>query len=145
MNKKKESPRFRVSSNEAINMILRYVRIKVSEQIKAVSGIIVYLILFQALVLGIPILDASVIALGMVMVILGLTFFMEGLLLGIMPMGEEIGIRLPQKAKVHVILTIAFILGLASTFAEPAIGVLKAAGSSVLAWEAPLLFLFLNK
>lgn len=145
MNKKKESPRFRVSSKEAINMILRYVRIKVSEQIKAVSGIIVYLILFQALVLGIPILDASVIALGMVMVILGLTFFMEGLLLGIMPMGEEIGIRLPQKAKVHVILTIAFILGLASTFAEPAIGVLKAAGSSVLAWEAPLLFLFLNK
>ncbi|MCB5295372.1 MAG: hypothetical protein LHW52_02350, partial [Candidatus Cloacimonetes bacterium] len=66
MNKKKESPRFRVSSNEAINMILRYIRIKVSEQIKAVSGIIVYLILFQALVLGIPILDASVIALGMV-------------------------------------------------------------------------------
>ncbi|MCK9558236.1 MAG: DUF1538 domain-containing protein [Candidatus Cloacimonetes bacterium] len=140
-----DNRKFKVARNEAARMIFRYIRIKVSGQIKAVSGIIIYLLLFQAVVLGIPILDAAIIALGMVMVILGLTLFMEGLLLGIMPMGEEIGIRLPQKAKVSVILAIAFILGLASTLAEPAIGVLKSAGSSVLAWRAPMLFLFLNK
>lgn len=142
---KVNNKRFNVSRNEAVKMILRYIRIKMTEQIKAVSVIILYLLLFQTIVLGIPVLDASVIALGMVMVVLGLAFFMEGLLLGIMPMGEEIGIRLPQKAKVGSILTIAFILGAVSTFAEPAIGVLKAAGSSVLPWQAPLLFLLLNK
>ena len=136
---------YKVSGKEALNMILRYIRKRLSEQIKAVSGIIIYLILFQILILGIPILDASVIVLGMVMVILGLAFFMEGLLLGIMPMGEEIGIKLPQKAKFGSILVIAFILGMGATLAEPAIAVLKVAGGSVLAWQAPLLFLFLNK
>lgn len=126
-------------------MILRYIRKRITQQIKAVAGIILYLLLFQSIVLGIPILDASVIALGMVAVVVGLSIFMEGLLLGIMPMGEEIGIWLPQKAGVVSILIIAFILGLGATFAEPAIGVLKAAGSSVVAWQAPLLFLFLNR
>lgn len=137
--------KYRVSGKEALNMILRYIRHKLSEQVVAVASIIIYLLLFQTIILGIPILDAAVIALGMALVILGLAFFMEGLLIGIMPMSEEIGIKLPQKAGILTILIIAFILGVGATFAEPAIGVLKAAGRSVLAWEAPLLFLFLNK
>lgn len=142
---KSSKVKYKVSGKEAWNMILRYIRKKVSEQIMAVASIIVYLVLFQTIILGIPILDASILALGMTLVILGLTFFMEGLLIGIMPMSEEIGIKLPQKAGVLTIFAIAFILGVGATFAEPAIGVLKAAGRSVLAWEAPLLFLFLNK
>jgi hypothetical protein len=137
--------RFKVKGKEALNMILRYIRQKISEQIMAVSTIIVYLLLFQTIILGIPVFDAAILALGMALVILGLSFFMEGLLIGIMPMSEEIGIKLPQKAGVFTILVIAFILGVGATFAEPAIGVLKAAGTSVLAWQAPLLFLFLNK
>lgn len=137
--------KYKVSGKEALNMVLRYIRQKLSEQIVAVASIIIYLLLFQTIILGIPILDAAIIALGMALVILGLAFFMEGLLIGIMPMSEEIGIKLPQKAGVLTILIIAFILGVGATFAEPAIGVLKAAGRSVLAWQAPLLFLFLNK
>jgi hypothetical protein len=142
---KQAARQYKVSSKEASSMILRYIRQKIAAQIKAVASIILYLLLFQTIVLGIPITQASVIALGMAMVILGLSFFMEGLLLGIMPMGEEIGIRLPQKTGTGAILIIAFILGVGATLAEPAIGVLKAAGSSVSAWQAPLLFLFLNK
>ena len=137
--------RYRVNGNEALNLILRYIRTKITEQIMAVITIIVYLLLFQTIILGIPVFDAAILAFGMVLVILGLSFFMEGLLIGIMPMSEEIGIKLPQKAGLATILIIGFILGVGATFAEPAIGVLKAAGRSVLAWEAPLLFLFLNK
>ena len=62
-----------------------------------------------------------------------------------MPLGETCGIRLPQKTVLPVIPLFAFILGLGATFAEPAIGVLKSAGSSVTPWDAPLLFLLLNK
>lgn len=142
----KPAPRqYKMSTKEAISMILRYIRKKIAEQIKAVASIIIYLLLFQTIVLGIDITQASVIAGGIALVILGLSFFMEGLLLGIMPMGEEIGIRMPQKTGFGTILIIAFILGVGATFAEPAIGVLKAAGSSVSAWQAPLLFLLLNK
>ena len=36
-------------------------------------------------------------------------------------------------------------MGLGATFAEPAIGILKTAGAYVKAWDAPLLFLVLNK
>ncbi|MFA6449927.1 MAG: DUF1538 domain-containing protein [bacterium] len=107
--------------------------------------IITYLILFQTIILGIPIAQAAVIAIGLALVIGGLTFFMEGLMLGLMPLGETIGLKLPQKSKLPVILIFSFILGMGATFAEPAIGVLKAAGSSVKAWDAPLLFLILNK
>jgi hypothetical protein len=142
---KQAARQYKVSGKEASSMILRYIRKKITEQIKAVASIILYLLLFQTIVLGTPITQASVIALGVAMVILGLSFFMEGLLLGIMPMGEEIGIRLPQKTGIRTILIIAFILGVGATFAEPAIGILKAAGSSVSAWQAPLLFLLLNK
>lgn len=126
-------------------MLMPYAKAKVMEQVKAVAVIITYLILFQTLVLGIPIAQAAVIAAGLALVIAGLTFFMEGLMLGLMPLGETIGIKLPQKSKLPVILTFSFILGVGATFAEPAIGVLKAAGSSVKAWDAPLLYLLLNK
>ena len=142
--KRDKSPdkKFKVKGTEALNMVLRYIRQKISEQIMAVATIIIYLLLFQTIILGIPVFDAAILALGMGLVIVGLAFFLEGLLIGIMPMSEEIGIKLPQKAGLATILIIGFILGVGATFAEPAIGVLKAAGRSVLAWEAPLLFLF---
>ena len=126
-------------------MLGPYAGSKVVEQIRSVALIVAYLILFQLVVLGIPIANATVVALGIGVVILGLALFMEGLYLGLMPLGEICGIMLPQKTKLPVILVFAFILGVGATFAEPAIGVLKEAGSSVKAWSAPLLFLVLNK
>lgn len=146
MTDKKTTPmKYRVGVREAWKLIWRHTRKRVSEQIRAVASIILYLLLFQTIVLRIPIIDASLIAIGLGFVVMGLTFFMEGLLIGLMPLGEEIGIKLPQKTGIGVILIIAFILGVGATFAEPAVGVLRAVGQSVKAWEAPLLFLFLNK
>jgi len=135
----------RISFSQAAALLVPYARNKIVEQVKSVAVIVVYLLLFQLFVLGIPVADALVIAVGLALVVAGLAFFMEGLLLGLMPLGESCGIRLPQKAKVPVILAFSFILGVGATFAEPAIGVLKAAGASVKAWEAPLLFVLLNK
>ncbi len=126
-------------------MLLPYAKRKIFEQIKSVWVIVVYLVLFLRLVLQMPVMEASVIAVGLAVVVLGLAFFMEGILLGLMPLGEVIGLRLPQKRGLVTILGFALILGIGATFAEPAIGVLKSAGASVMAWRAPLLFLLLNK
>ena len=126
-------------------MLFPYVNKRVMEQVKAVALIIIYLILFQTIVLQMSIVDSSVIAVGLSLVVVGLTFFMEGLMLGLMPLGGIIGTKLPQKSKLPVILIFAFVLGMGATFAEPAIGILKTAGASVKPWEAPLLFLLLNK
>lgn len=126
-------------------MLIPYAKEKIVEQIKSVWLIIVYLVLFQTLILGIPIANASVISLGILLVIVGLAFFMEGLVLGLMPLGEVVGVKLPQKSKLPVIMLFSLGLGFLATLAEPAISVLQAAGSSVMPWKAPLLFLILNK
>lgn len=137
--------KIKVTVPQAAGMLVPYVRKRIIEQIKAVFVIIAYLLLFQTLVLGIPVAQAGVIAAGLSLVVVGLAFFMEGLVLGIMPLGETIGVKLPQKAKLPIMIVFAFILGMGATFAEPAVGILKAAGYSVKAWDAPLLFLLLNR
>lgn len=139
------SGKIKVSFKEAMGMLGPYIKSRIMEQVKSVALIILYLIFFQTIVLRMAIAEATIIAVGLAVVIIGLTFFMEGLMLGLMPLGEVIGLNLPQKSKLPVILGFAFFLGLGATYAEPAIGILKAAGSSVKPWEAPLLFLLLNK
>lgn len=133
-----------VSLSQALRLIGDYARDRLLAQLKAVAPIVLYLVLFQVLVLGIPVAQASLIAAGLGLVVLGLAFFMEGLLLGLMPLGELIGLKLPQRAGLALMLLFAFLLGVGSTFAEPAIGVLRAAGSAIRPWDAPLLFLLLN-
>jgi hypothetical protein len=145
MSSPQSSIRLRLTLGQKLELFLPYASKKIKEQIKAVFLIVTYLILFQTIALGIPIAEAAVITGGIALVILGLAFFMEGLFLGLMPLGETIGIKLPQKFKLPAILIFAFILGVGATFAEPAIGVVKSAGVFVKAWDAPLLFLLLNK
>ena len=145
MSSQQTSGHVNVSFGQALKMLLPYAQSKIVDQIKTVFLIVAYLVLFQLVILNIPISNALVVAFGIGVVVLGLAFFMEGLFFGLMPLGEICGIRLPQKTVLPVILIFAFILGLGATFAEPAIGVLKSAGSSVQAWDAPLLFLILNK
>ena len=84
------------------------------------------------------------ISVGIFIVIVGLMFFMEGLRLGLMPLGETIGAILPRNTPLWGVLIFAFILGVGATFAEPAIAVLRSAGAGVRADQAPLLFSLLN-
>ncbi len=127
-----------------VSILWRYFREKAVEQLRSVWFIIAYLLLFQIFLLRLPIIYGLTIALGILFVVVGLTFFMEGLRLGLMPFGETIGAILPRNSKLPVILGFAFLLGLGATFAEPAISVLKKAGSGVEPEQAPLLFSLLN-
>ncbi len=137
--------RVTISWRQAVGLVVPYIKNRIMEQVRSVWLIVLYLLLFQILVLGIPIVDGALITFGMAMVVVGLAFFMEGLLLGLMPLGELIGLKLPQRVGLVVILVFAFILGFGVTLAEPAIGALKILGSSVRAWDAPLLFVLLNR
>ena len=112
---------------------------KVKEQLKAVLPISAFLFLFQLIVLQTGVEDAIGITIGLSIVVLGLMFFMEGLRLGLMPLGANIGSTLPQKAKMWLIMAFAVVLGISVTFAEPAIATLKQAGATITAAEAPLL------
>lgn len=139
-----QNPRFRLSLTDTLRIVGPYLQRNFVSQIKGIWFIVTYLLLFQLLVLTLPIVYAAMIAAGILIVAVGLMFFMEGLRLGLMPLGEVIGSVLPRNSKMPLILTFAFLLGVGATFAEPAIAVLKAAGATVSPTAAPLLFSLLN-
>ncbi len=128
-----------------VSILWRYFREKAMEQLKSVWFILAYLLLFQIFFLQLPIIFGLTIALGILFVVIGLTFFMEGLRLGLMPFGETIGAILPRNTKLPMIMGFSFLLGIGATFAEPAISVLKKAGSAVAPEETPLLYSLLNE
>ncbi|MEM6574967.1 MAG: DUF1538 domain-containing protein [Pseudomonadota bacterium] len=140
----KASGTTRLGWSDTLRILYPYFAENLMEQVRSVWFIVVYLVVFQILVLGLPIVYATMIGVGIVIVAVGLMFFMEGLRLGLMPLGETIGAVLPRNSPLPVILGFAFVLGLGATFAEPAISVLKAAGSGVAPDQAPLLFSLLN-
>ena len=136
--------KIKVGPAKAISLLAPYTYVRILEQVKAVVPLAAYLFLFQLLILRQPIAEASTISLGLVAVIIGLAIFMEGLKTGLMPFGTIIGDTLPKKASLFVVLIIIAILGVGVTYAEPAIGALKAFGASVNPQEAPYLYEILN-
>jgi hypothetical protein len=122
-----------------------YISNRFVEQLKGLWIIILYLFVFQLWILKLPIVYSLMIVMGVLIVIIGLMFFLEGLMLGLMPFGETIGTKLPLKSSMPVILGFSFVLGIMATYAEPAISVLKEAGSNVKPEEAPLLYSILHE
>ena len=144
-----DQSKLQLSLQQKVSILLSFAKDKIIEQIQCVWFIIMYLIVFQILVLGLPIVYSLMIAVGILIVIVGLAFFMEGLRLGLMPLGETLGSTLPRKKILGIpclpaSLAFGFVLGAFATFAEPAIGVLRAAGSGVDPTAAPLLWTILN-
>lgn len=134
----------KVTPKLVLSIVGPYVYEKIAEQVKAIAPISFFLVLSQLFLFKQPLLEALGIGIGLTCVILGLMFFIDGLRLGVMPLGENIGSTLPAKARMTVILTAAFLLGTIATLAEPAIATLKAVGGNIVYEKAPLLYDFLN-
>lgn len=140
----KPKTKIELRSIDIYRLVQPYVSVRFLDQVKALLPLALYLVLFQIFMLRQAVADATIISLGLFAVILGLMFFMEGIKQGLMPFGEAIGNTLPKKVTLTVVLFIAFLLGIGVTFAEPAIGALKAAGSLVQVEKAPYLYALLN-
>ncbi|PNH06911.1 hypothetical protein TSOC_006673 [Tetrabaena socialis] len=83
-------------------------------------------------------------AFGLVCAIFGLMFFMDGLRVCVMPLGEMVGNRLPMKYPLPVVLAVAGALGILVTYAEPAISSLTPLAKLVDKTKAPYLYYALN-
>ena len=142
--KKLVPEKIKIGPSKALSLLAPYTFTRVMDQVKAVVPLAAYLFLFQLLILRQPISSATTICLGLVAVIIGLAVFMEGLKVGLMPFGNIIGDTLPKKASMFVVLVIIAMLGVGVTYAEPAIGALKAFGASINPQDAPYLFEILN-
>jgi len=142
---KNRSEKITLRSLDIYRLLQPYISVRFLEQVYSLMPLVIYLVLFQIFVLQQGLNDASNIAVGLVAVIVGLMFFMEGIKLGLMPFGELIGNTLPKRVHLATVLSVAFLLGIGVTFAEPAIGALKAAGALVDVTRAPYLYMLLNQ
>ena len=120
-------------------LLTPYVSVRLAEQLRAVVPLALLLMAFQALALRSSLLDTETIVLGILAVIIGLMFFMEGVKLGLMPFAENVGFHMPGRMHPSLLLGFSLLLGAAATFAEPAIGALKATADAISSERAPWL------
>ena len=126
-------------------LLTPYVSVRFLEQARAVVPLALFLALFQIAALRSSVAEGELIAFGMLAVMLGLMFFMDGVKYGLMPFSENIGFKLPDRSPTGVVLAFAFLLGGIATFAEPAIGALRAAGTGLDPARTPWLHLLLTR
>ena len=123
---------------------VNYIILQLSEHILAVIPLTLYLILFIAIFFQQGTERSGGIAGGVVSMVFGLLFFLEGIKISVMPMGEIIGSKLPKKYHLSVFLVVVFCLGVLTTFAEPAIAALTPLAALVEADRTPLLYHLMN-
>jgi hypothetical protein len=70
---------------------------------------------------------------GVVLVVIGLTFFIYGLELALFPIGDALAVALAKKGSVFLLLTFAFLLGFGTTIAEPALTAIAKEASEIAA------------
>ena len=83
--------------------------------------IVLVILFFQLAVLQQVPPDLGQILLGVLFVVLGLTFFIHGLEQGLFPIGESMATAFARKGSLAWLLTFAFALGFGTTVAEPAL------------------------
>jgi uncharacterized membrane protein (DUF2068 family) len=83
--------------------------------------ILAVILFFQIFVFEQPLPELINLIIGTLLVILGLTFFVIGLELGLFPIGEAMALALAQKGSLFWLLSFAFCLGFGTTIAEPAL------------------------
>lgn len=97
--------------------------------------IVAVIVFFQLIVLQEPLPNWLPIIVGLVLVVLGLTFFIFGLEMGLFPIGESMAQAFARKGSVAWLLTFAFFLGFGTTIAEPALTAVADEAANVAAAE----------
>jgi len=113
--------------------VLRMVLKKLWSSLKDLLPIILVIAFFQIVVLRQPLPNMVEIFVGSMLVILGLTLFVEGLEMGLFPIGETMAHALARKGSLFWLLTFAFLLGFSTTVAEPALIAVSAEAANIAA------------
>lgn len=101
--------------------LITYVFIKLWNSFKDLVPIILVVAFFQIVVIkqGFP--NFGEIVLGLFIVVVGLMLFVEGLEMGLFPIGENLSYALAKTGSVFWLLSFSFLLGFATTIAEPSL------------------------
>lgn len=100
-----------------LRSLLRFV----SGSARDLTPIVLVIAFFQLVVLRQPFPELGNVLFGMLLVLLGLAFFVRGLDLGLFPLGESMAHAFAQKGSLGWLLAFSFALGFGTTIAEPAL------------------------
>jgi len=89
--------------------------------LRDLTPIILTVAFFQAVVLQQPFPNLDDVLVGLVFVVLGLTLFIQGLEMGLFPLGDDMAEAFARKGSLGALLSFAFALGFGTTVAEPAL------------------------
>ena len=93
--------------------------------------IIAVVAFFQIVVLQQPFPNLEKIIVGLVFVVVGLSLFVQGLEIGLFPLGESMAHAFARKGSLLALLAFAFCLGFGTTVAEPALIAVTAKAAEV--------------
>jgi hypothetical protein len=103
------------------------------DSLRDLAPILVVVAFFQFVVIGEPLPNPVEMLIGVVMVVLGLSFFIRGLEMGLFPLGETMAYDFAKKGSIGWLLAFAFALGFGTTVAEPALTAVAAEAAEVAA------------
>jgi uncharacterized membrane protein (DUF2068 family) len=101
--------------------------------LKDLAPILLVVAFFQLVVLQQPFPNLLDMLIGVVLVLFGLTFFINGLETGLFPIGESMAQAFARKGNIWWLMAFAFALGFGTTIAEPALIAVAAEAASIAA------------
>lgn len=118
--------------------LLKHLSRTFKDSFRDLIPIFVVIAVFQLLVLQRPIPNIADLISGFILVVIGLTFFIYGLQLGLFPIGESMAKAFARKGSLTWLLIFAFALGFGTTVAEPAL-IAVAAEAAVVAADGNMI------
>lgn len=104
-----------------MNRLVKRIFSVLAESFRDLLPIILVIAFFQIVVLQQPLPNMGEVLVGTMLVLLGLSLFVEGLKIGLFPIGETLAYDFARKGSVFWLLLFAFALGFGTTIAEPAL------------------------
>ncbi len=101
------------------------------EVVQSVLPISLVVLLIQLFLIGSPADTIATFLLSVVMVALGFSFFLMGVKVGMLPMGEAIGGELAKRGSIIFLVVVTFMITFLATVAEPDVRVLTGTITSV--------------
>lgn len=102
-------------------MIVTIILHKIKNAFTDLLPIILVIAFFQIVVLKQPLPQMGEVLFGALLVVIGLSLFIQGLEMGLFPIGEAMAQALARKGSLFWLLVFAFALGFSTTVAEPAL------------------------
>jgi hypothetical protein len=104
-----------------LSKTLSYIFSRIKQAATDLLPIVLVIAFFQLVIIRQPLPHLEEIIIGSIMVVIGLSMFIEGLNMALFPLGENMAQALTRKGNLFWLLLFAFALGFSTTIAEPAL------------------------